>query len=339
MVIKGPLNWSGGTIEGVVQCKGGMLTNGPCYLDGGQLVNLGTLAWSNAPVYDGAGSVISNAPDATINLAASGIVTSHDFSGAATVANAGQLNIYAGSSPATLADTFTNTGTVSLNSGTFSPSALYRQTAGLTLLNGGNLNNSQPLQIQGGTLAGSGTILGSVTNNGVVSPGSPLGKMTIGNYYVQTTNGTLNIALGGTVPGTNFDLLVVTNKATLAGTLNVGLTNGFYPTNNALFTFLNAGTRTGTFASFLYPSNSVGMQVNYAANAASLQVTNVRPVLAPIGNYTVNPGQPVSFTASATDSVSDPDTDFQPFHRAGQHRAKQRIIQLASAGGQRQQHE
>jgi hypothetical protein len=279
----GPLNWSGGKIQGVVQCNGGTLTNGPCYLDGGQLINVGTLAWTKVTVDDGAGSVISNAPGATINLAVSGAVTASGYSGAATFYNAGLLNVLAGPSAATLHDNFINTGTVSLNAGTFAPSGTYQQTAALTLLNGGSMQNTVGLQIQGGTLGGSGTITGSVTNSGTVSPGTPLGKISIGGTYVQTSGGTLDIDLGGTVAGISYDLLAVTGKATLAGNLNVGLTNGYFPANtNTLFKFLTASSRTGTFASFSYPSSQLGMQIDYATNSASIQVTNLGQVLAPV---------------------------------------------------------
>ena len=279
----GPLNWSGGKIQGVVQCNGGTLTNGPCYLDGGQLINVGTLAWTKATVDDGAGSIISNAPGATINLTASGAVTASGYSGAATLYNAGLLNVLAGPSAATLHDTFINTGTVSLNAGTFAPSGTYQQTAGLTLLNGGSMQNTVGLQIQGGTLSGSGNITGSVTNSGTVSPGTPLGELSVGGSYVQTGTGTLNIDIGGIAQGTTYDLLAVTGKATLAGNLNVGLTNGYYPANtNTLLTFLTASPRSGTFANFAYPSSRVGMQLDYAANSASIQVTNLGPVLAPV---------------------------------------------------------
>jgi hypothetical protein len=281
-LVTGYLNWSGGTIQGVVQCNGGTLSN-TCYLQGGQLVNTGTLAWAKATLEDGGGSVVSNAPGATINLTASGVVTTHSYLGTATFYNSGQLNVSAGPSPASLADTVINTGTLSVNSGTLAPGAVYLQTAGLTLLNGGNINNSLPLLIQGGTLAGSGVISGSVTNNGIVSPGTPFGSMTINGNYVQTGLGTLNIELGGTVPGTSFDLLAITSKATLAGTLNVGFTNGYYPAStNASFTFLNASPLTGAFGNFSYPFNKVGMRLNYTTNSATIQVTNLGPVIGPL---------------------------------------------------------
>ena len=272
VTVSGPLNWSGGTIKNVVQFNGGTFS-GSGLLNGGQLINLGTLAWSSG-VYDGAGSVISNAPGATINLTGSGSITLNEYGAPQTFYNAGQLNVSAGSGgTATVSDSFVNSGTVSVNSGTLDFQGIYSQTAGLTLLNGGNINNTYGLEIQGGTLAGSGTVSGSVTNSGTVSPGSPLGHLAIGGTYVQTANGTLDIALGGTTPGTGFSWLTVSNNtAFLAGTLNVTFTNGFYPAANASFTYLNAHTRSNVFANFIYPTSLVVMTNIYASNSASLLV-------------------------------------------------------------------
>jgi hypothetical protein len=280
VVINGPLNWSGGTIAGSVQFNGGTLSNS-CDLQGGQLINTGTLAWNSAKIYDGAGSVISNAPGGTINLnVGTGPVTSLQFGGASTFDNAGQLNFFAGPNTSAIGDTFNNTGTVSVSSGTLSLTAVYRQTAGLTSLSGGGINNSLPLQIQGGTLGGVGAVEGSITNSGVLIPGNPLGQLAIGGSYFQTPAGSLNIAVAGTTPGAGFSLLNISGAASLAGTLNAVLTNNYHPANtNASFAFLGAASIAGTFSNFIYPFDKVGMQVNYAPDSASIQVTSVGPVL------------------------------------------------------------
>ncbi len=199
------------------------------------------------------------------------------------------------------ANPFINYGTVRATSGTLALNCPYTQFAGITLLDGGNLAATSPLNIQGGTLAGTNTLTGSVTNNGLVSPGASPGLLTIVGNYTQTANGAMNIDLAGTTPGTSFDRLAISGTATLAGTLITTLTNGFYPDTNAMFTFLTCGTRSGTFAMFNYPSNDVGMQVNYAANSGTIQVINVRPVLTVIPNQTNDELVVFSQTATATD--------------------------------------
>ena len=69
---------------------------------------------------------------------------------------------------------FTNTGTVEIDAGSVRGSGGYTQTAGTTRLNGGSLAlQGKTLNIQGGTLAGRGTVTGDVTvsNGAHVSPG------------------------------------------------------------------------------------------------------------------------------------------------------------------------
>jgi len=134
----------------------------------------------------------------------------------------------------------------------------------------------QMLILTGGRLAGTNTLTGSVTNSGgTVGPGVSPGKLTITGNYGQGSGGAMEIELGGTVPGpvsTNWPL---GGSATLAGTLSASLYGGFYPATNATFNFLtNVLTCTGTFSTFYYPSNDVGMTIDYAANGATLRVTN-----------------------------------------------------------------
>src|SRR5262249_5935653 len=78
-------------------------------------------------------------------------------------------------------------------------------------------NHSLTVSLQGGTLSGSGTIQGSVTNAATVSPGSPLGVLLVNGAYTQTSTGTLNIDLAGTTPGTLFDQFFADGAATLGG--------------------------------------------------------------------------------------------------------------------------
>jgi hypothetical protein len=309
--VSGLTTWTGGAIQGnsTLNAMGGLTISSAGFktLTGCTLINTATANWSGGTLYCYGSAVLSNAPSGTFNETFAGNMTLQ--SGSPLLANAGQFNVNPGSGGiASVSVPFTNSGTVQVLSGTLNVSGLYDQTAGLTLLNGGNINNTSPLEIQGGTLAGNGVVSGSVTNNGSVSPGMSPGELMVGQTYAQTTNGALDIELAGTVPGTSFDLLVVTNTASLAGTLNATLTNGFYPAANALFTFLNAGVRTNTFANFFYPSNLVGLQLVYTTNSASIQVINVRPVINPVPDQNIPELVPFSTTATATDADLPPQT-------------------------------
>ena len=192
--------------------------------------------------------------------------------------------------------------------------AFNQQTAGLTLLDGGALSaQAQPLQFLGGSLVGTGLVTVANTqnllNSATFSPGLALGEVDIAGNYQQTAAGVLNIKLGGYQPGTNFDLVTVSRNATLGGTLRVVLTNGFAPTNGATFTFLTTGLgRAGAFANFSYPSNDIGLEVNYDLTSASLKVTNLKPVVA---NPIVDP-PPVTYGSAfdfqfPANTFADPD--------------------------------
>jgi outer membrane autotransporter protein len=84
------------------------------------------------------------------------------------------------------------------------------------------------------------------------NPGDTPGTLTINGNYVQTGTGTLDIKIGGTIAGEQFDRLVVNGNAMLDGTLTVHLIYSYSPPSGTLFQILvcqGGGTVTGTFAS------------------------------------------------------------------------------------------
>ncbi len=187
-------------------------------------------------------------------------------------ANAGtfQKSISTGT---TLVDTdFNNAGTVLANSGTIQFRHL-RQTDGVIDLNGGDILADEDMELNGGALAGSGTITGTVRNNsGTVGPGHSPGKITIAGNYFQGADGVLNIEIGGGAP-TEYDQLEVTGAASLNGTLNVTLINGFRPNMGDVFQIIPNGSLAGTFAAV----HTIGFtgQVNYNAGAITVTVLTV----------------------------------------------------------------
>jgi hypothetical protein len=149
---------------------------------------------------------------------------------------------------------FSNAGSLTIDgaSSQLTSSGNYTQTGGSTTLkNGGTLTaTSSTVNIQGGTLAGTGTINGALMNGSIVSPGAgtSAGVLTINGSYTQTSAATLNIKLGGLTAGTNFDQLVVSGLATLGGTLNVTVVGGFTPAAGNTFQILPFGSSSGDFA-------------------------------------------------------------------------------------------
>jgi hypothetical protein len=102
--------------------------------------------------------------------------------------------------------TFCNAGTVDIQSGAgFSTgSGDYSQVAGSTTVDG--TLTAANVWVNGGTVNGTGTIAGNVTNAATVTPGDAPGTLTIQGNYTQTASGALDINLAG--PGGNSQLAV-----------------------------------------------------------------------------------------------------------------------------------
>ena len=97
---------------------------------------------------------------------------------------------------------------------------------GIMRLSGGTLSNAIPLILEAGVLEGSGTVVESIIVNdwypsGKVRPGgtNAVGQLNCGNTYNQkaASNGRLELEIGGTAPGTGYDVLSVTSTVTIAG--------------------------------------------------------------------------------------------------------------------------
>jgi len=122
---------------------------------------------------------------------------------------------------------------------------------GNTNINGGVLKvdgsiTSNTFVHRSGTLAGTGAILGNVTNNGTVSPGDAPGTLTV-NSYTQMSGGTLLIDIAGPNTG-QFSVLNDLGTANLDGILDPVLLSGFIPTVGESFTFMNYGSLFGEFS-------------------------------------------------------------------------------------------
>jgi uncharacterized protein with beta-barrel porin domain len=110
----------------------------------------------------------------------------------------------------------------------------------------------------GGTLMGTGTIRGNVTNSGVVSPGNPFGTLTIQGNFTQTNSGIFHLEVGGLAPG-DFGVLAVTGNATLGGTLQLVRTGSFHFQPGDKLVFLTANSVAGSFST-IQNLNSFGNQ-------------------------------------------------------------------------------
>ena len=155
-------------------------------------------------------------------------------------------------------------------------------------LDGGTLD-AQYVEVMGGTLSGSGSIAtgsgpidGQVENRGgVVAPGSAAatGEISIHGRFANAHDGAVNIDLGGTTVGTQYDRLLIDGTAALEGTLNVSLVNlgggMFAPALGNVFTIITAETIGGEFSTLNLPTLTTDKMwfVGYHETSVELKVT------------------------------------------------------------------
>ena len=175
----------------MVEFNGGTFS-GNMDLYGGQLINNGTLTWTVNQMRTGNGSIINNLANGIINLTPNSVVSA-DFGGTYVFNNAGQVTM-TGPGTARIDDTFNNSGTVSVQSGTLALSGSYNLTNGI--LNFGITSLTDYGRIN---LAGSATLTGTVSanlNNGYVPvAGNSFAVLSYGDEDGIFTNQNLPLAV------------------------------------------------------------------------------------------------------------------------------------------------
>ncbi len=208
---------AGGTSQ-TLSLAGGGTQSGSLVLSAGTAVEFGNgtrLAAGTAITGEGR-AVVAGA------VVVSGGITAHHL----TVA-VGELNV--GSQMVTLdGDAAQTGGTLRLGAG-----GILRLLAG-------------PLAMDDGMLTGIGKLEGSLTAQGTVAPGAPLGTMQITGGATFGEAARLDLELGGSAAG-SFDVLAVGGQALLGGEFRVTLAGGFVPSPNAIFSVLTAGGVSGVF--------------------------------------------------------------------------------------------
>ena len=286
-------------------------------LDGRTLDNVGEgLLENGSYVFNLAdGAVINNLPGATFECGGSwGMVGNGIFNNAGT--------FIAEVAPTTFQVPFNNSGSVEVKSGAVDFETGYTQTGGETRLDGGNIASLTPLDIEAGTLTGSGVVDGSVLIAGQVSPGlatssPPVGEIQVQGDYSQWSAGALDIGIGGPL-ATQYDQLDVTGGIALSGALNVSLLGSFTPNLGDQFTIVeNNGTQpvSGAFAGLpegaVFSVGGFWFQISYVGGAGNdVVLTAVSSPTTSLANGSPNPsiyGQEVTFTATVQ-GVSDEGT-------------------------------
>jgi hypothetical protein len=313
--VTGPAALDGFDLEGAgtLYAEGGLTlaSGGHSYLLR-PVVNAGAAAWLSGDVYVEADGTFTNLPQATFTATRN---ASWDGYGTpATFENQGTFVVQGATGQTSIDVPFDNSGAVDVQAGTLALSGSYTQTAGSTILDGGNISGA--LVIQGGVLKGTGTIFGSVTNGGQVSPGFSPGRITVQGDYTQTSTGDFAAEIRRLGAGTDYDQVDVAGSVTLAGSLHVSLLGGFAPLPGASFTILDNqghGTVSGAFASLpegqTFIAGGYLWQISYQGRsdpdgiANDVVLTVIQAATTTAVTSSADPsvfGQAVTFTATVT---------------------------------------
>jgi len=266
VTITGVLTWSGGTESGtgVTDANDGMTISGEPFLDTRTLNNKKTATWTGIEFLMLNGSIFNNLTGAIWNHEADSQIAFDGGTGTPTFNNAGTFEKTLGTASngggVGSSIVFKNSGTVIAKSGILLLGSAYTQTKGSTLLEGGTISMSgtSPLGEEAGSVLGSGTITGNVTNTaGVLSPSLSSPKVTTGTLaisgsgagnFTQGSGGTLVFDIAGTTAG-KLDALNVSGSASLAGTAVLCLINGYKPSLGTMFPVMSYASESGTFSS------------------------------------------------------------------------------------------
>ncbi len=184
--------------------------------------------------------------------------------------------------------TITVADTASLQVNTAAPWAI--DPAGSLTLGGSTATVGGADIVNRGSIQGVGSFSANVTNLGTVGPGNSAGLIEFLGNYAQTAAGRLEIELGGTTQGSEYDLLSITGTGSLNGTLDVSLIDLggglFMPSLGNTFEILTAaGGVLGSFATELLPALGGFLEWNVIYGTSNVLLA-VAPTL--LGDYNAN---------------------------------------------------
>ena len=138
----------------------------------------------------------------------------------------GTLNIYdSGLVKVNFTTKLWNAGTINIDGGTLDVGLLDLTLGTVNMLDG---------------LLSADSVVGDINvQGGTVAPGNSPGTLSISGDYIQGAAATLQIELGGTVRGDEYDAMIVSGDVTLDGSLDVLAIGGYAPQAGDLFDILD----------------------------------------------------------------------------------------------------
>ncbi|MBL9171551.1 MAG: hypothetical protein JNN07_27715 [Verrucomicrobiales bacterium] len=279
-------------------------TDGDHEFYGQTLTNRGTILWTGGNIWLEEGTLIVNEELVDCQLSQPRFISTSRLP-VSHILNRGTFRKSSEPSILIPSPRLTNEGLLDLQQGVLDLATVpFEQSSGELRLSGGQLKSMATMTLNGGRLTGSGILAGSVDCNAAVSPGSnSVGGITIQGSLRLRSDARVLIQING---DQSYDRLAVTGSATLDGTLEASLLDDFYPAARSSFPWLNAATREGQFATFVFPSNDVGMRDDYLPAAAVIQVINVRPILPVLSLQSIDELSVASIVSTATDDDLPP---------------------------------
>ena len=159
--------------------------------------------------------------------------------------------------------------------GTYANAPVSVDTAGTVALHDGTIKDVT--DNAGGSLIGAGTVTGSLTNNGNVSPGLYDGPWNLGvtDGYTQAATGTLTVNIGSATDYGRLQITGTPGAAQLNGIVSVALQNDYEPVAYQLFPNIitASGGLTGTFSQIIVTPQTPNLNWRpvYTANSFGLQ--------------------------------------------------------------------
>ena len=211
-----------------------------------------------------------------------------------------------GISSTSISPIFTNNGTISLETGELqlfngSNTGIITTTPGTTLDFGGS--NTTFTNESGGTIGGTGniTIDGNLVNNGSLLPGASPGILTIPSAANLTfgSTSTIDMEIGGTTVGTEYDQMNLTGTFILDGTLNISLINSFTPSIGDSFDLIKYTNYTGQLATINLPTIA-GLSLDIIDEIGLIKLAVSEENIAPVLDNSAN----IQLTAIDEDSTN-----------------------------------
>jgi large repetitive protein len=259
VTVTGALNWSGGAFIGsnTITVDGSGLISGATanqYLNGGSLtLAAGTTTWSGGAILIDNGSVLTNTANSVFNATGNNAISRNSGAATASFVNAGIFRKRSGAGATTIGNnvTFTNSGTIDVQTGTLLLANSLANTGTIQTSSGSTVTGSVTSNT-GGVVRGVGTFSGPLQFNSgsTLHPGLSPGILTATGAVSMSSGSTFSTELNGATAGNGYSQLLLSGSGASInlGNANLATTLGYMPNGSDVLTIIAGGPVTGTFA-------------------------------------------------------------------------------------------